>query len=103
MFVENFAPALFAFEDAKLFEFLEVLRGGFAFGKAGVHEELDFAVGLGEDDLDEFLEHRLIGDEVAGAFELGEGPVGGDASFQDGFGFQVGGGRQERQGVRGKS
>ncbi len=70
MFVEDLSPTFFAFEDAELFEFLEVFGSGFAFGDAGVHEELNLAVGLGEDEFDEFL-----GVDLGGEFVFSSAPV----------------------------
>jgi len=55
VFVKDFPPAFFAFEDAQFLEFLKVFGRGLAFRDAGIHDELDFAIRLGEDQFDQFL------------------------------------------------
>src|SRR4051794_16462269 len=66
--IEDFAAALFALEDAESFEGLKVFGGGLALGDAGVDEEANLAVGLGEDELDE-----LLGVDLGGEFGPAEG------------------------------
>jgi len=89
--VKHFPAALFAFEDAEGFEGLEIFGGGLALGDAGFDEEADLAVGLGEDEFDEFLGVDLGGQfgsaEGQGFVEKvadGEDPAGGpDGGFFD--------------------
>jgi hypothetical protein len=62
VFVEDLTPALFVFEDAELLQYLQILGGGLTLGNAGVDEELDLGVGLGEDQLPTLRAPERAGD-----------------------------------------
>ena len=55
MFVEDLTSLFFAGENTNFLKLLEVFRSGLTLSNSGFDQELNLTVGLGEDQLDEFL------------------------------------------------
>jgi hypothetical protein len=55
MLVQNLAALLFGGQDANSFQFLKIHRSRLPLGDPGLHQKLDLAIGLGENEFDQLL------------------------------------------------